>query len=398
MTVPPSFDPQENRPRPQRKRPGSSATNPEVPQRKSVYGEDSSLPPAFAPKKRPTAQPTQSQPLASPDTQPRNPLRQLKPESGAAKTRPLRQKRKWPVLLAIVIAILVAWPTFLMWNANNSMHRVDAGTTKTSPGGTTYLFAGSDSREGWEGEETVDTTERSDSAILIHKAKNGQASMVSIPRDSYVNIPGVGWSKFNAAFAVGGPKLMVATVEELTGVEVDHYVQVGMGGVGEIVDSLGGVELCWDSDVDDPKSGMEWTAGCHVADGEETLAFARMRYQDPRGDHGRAERQRQVLGSVTREALSPGILLNPLKQYDLSSNGAAALTVDENTNIRDVARMVFAMKKASATEMTGPAPIAEASAMNEAGSVVLLDDEALPDFFDRMDQGELSEEDFDSAP
>lgn len=93
-------------------------------------------------------------------------------------------------------------------------------------------------------------------------------------------------------------KVMVETVEELTNTKIDHYTQIGMSGVENLVNSVGGVNLCLDYDVNDPKSELVWKAGCHDVDGRTALAFARMRYSDPLGDFGRAARQRQVISKL----------------------------------------------------------------------------------------------------
>ena len=180
----------------------------------------------------------------------------------------------------------------------------------------------------------------------------------------------------------------------VTGLHVDHYVQIGMVGVTDTIDALGSVELCWDADVSDEFSGMQWTAGCHRANGEEALAFSRMRYSDPTGDVGRQQRQRQVMNAVVSEALSPAVLINPVKQYRLSEAAANALTVGQDTNIFNVAGLMLAMRKATADGLVGMPPISSVNAMNEAGAVMLWDEAAVPTFFERMKNGTLTQEDF----
>ena len=147
--------------------------------------------------------------------------------------------------------------------------------------GTTYLLAGSDSRADGAVQDGFNESERADSIMLVNVAPNGQKVALSIPRDTYAEIPGVGWDKINASYAYGGPELLVETVEKLTGLTVDHFVQIGMGAVPDMVDAVGGVELCYDNDADDQYSGLKWTAGCHTVDGTTALQFSRMRYQDP---------------------------------------------------------------------------------------------------------------------
>src|SRR5690606_431197 len=108
-----------------------------------------------------------------------------------------------------------------------------------------YLIVGSDSRDGWKADGTEGA--RTDTIVVLHQPVAGAPALISIPRDSYVSIPGHDDNKINAAFAYGGPALLVETVELLTGLTIDHYVEVGFTGVSSVVDALGGVELCYDA-------------------------------------------------------------------------------------------------------------------------------------------------------
>ena len=136
-------------------------------------------------------------------------------------------------------------------------------------------------------------------------------ALISLPRDTFAEIPGKGASKLNAAYSWGGAPLLVQTVEHADRADVDHYIEIGFGGVERIVDAVGGVELCLDYDVNDARSELVWTAGCRPADGHTALAFSRMRYSDPQGDIGRAERQRQVIGAVSQKAADKSLLFSP---------------------------------------------------------------------------------------
>lgn len=360
-------------------------------------------PPSFAPVRRQSA-PSQQTPSAPTPAPTRNYGAGATAAGPAALERapiakPKKRRRKGSArrrvmaTLSIILVALIAWPIWLVWHTNSALNRVDATSAMAGTPGTTYIFAGSDSREGWNPADPTEG-ERSDSTIMVHRAPNGQASMVSLPRDSYLEIPGYGFNKLNAAFALGGPELLIETVELNTGIKVDHYVQIGMVGVTDIVDALGGVELCWDSDVSDDLSGMYWTAGCHVADGKEALAFSRMRYEDPYGDVGRQMRQRQVMNAVVTEALKPSVLLNPIKQLELSNAAADTLTVGKNTTVWDVAQLMLAMRKATSAGLVGTPPISDPNAYNEVGSVMLWDEGATDVFFQRMLDGTLSEADF----
>ncbi len=122
----------------------------------------------------------------------------------------------------------------------------------------------------------------------------GKPALISIPRDSYLEIPGEGRNKVNAAFAIGGPALLVATLEDATGLRIDGYVEIGFGGFASVVDSLGGVEMCLPKALADEKAHIDLPAGCQTLDGANALGYVRARYSDPRGDLGRAERQTTV--------------------------------------------------------------------------------------------------------
>nr|WP_127573545.1 LCP family protein [Georgenia faecalis] len=297
-------------------------------------------------------------------------------------------------VVVVLLVLLLAWPIGLLVWANGKIQHVEALTGGAGTPGTTYLLAGSDSRadgtipDGTEGE-------RADTIMLLHVAPTGQTSLISLPRDTYAEIPGHGGDKLNAAYSLGGPELLVRTVEDLTGLGVDHYVEIGMGGVEQVVDAVGGVELCLDYDVDDPRSQLVWSAGCHEADGATALAFARMRYADPEGDIGRAARQRQVVSAVVAKVAQPGTLLNPLRQVRLIDAGTAALVVDPDTGIVDLGRMALAFRAATGEGgLLGAPPIAMFDYRpGGVGSTVLLDPDRAPGFFERLREGTLTPED-----
>lgn len=306
--------------------------------------------------------------------------------------RPRRARGRRIVLL--LLALLLAWPVGLGFWANSTLTRIEALSGAPNTPGDTYLLVGSDSRADGQ---IADGTEgqRADTIILLNRAPNGQTVMVSLPRDTLVQIPGSNQNKLNSAYSTGGPRLLVQTVEELTGLTVDRYMEIGMGGVVNVVDAVGGVELCLDYTVNDEKSELVWEEpGCHVVDGHTALAFARMRYSDPRGDIGRAERQRQVIGAIVRSAATPSTLVNPMRQVSLASAGLGSLAVDENANILNLASLGLAFRAANGEGgLTGAPPIGDANFNANGSSVVLLADSA-PDFFARLASGDLTEADF----
>lgn len=307
------------------------------------------------------------------------------PSSAPARRR--RRRTGWLRGLAALLVVLIAVVAFLYRSVDQRMHRIDVLSGAPGTPGTTYLIVGSDSRDGWDDDGTEGA--RTDTIMVLHHPASGPAALISIPRDSYVEIPGRSANKINAAFAYGGAPLLIQTVEQLTGLTIDHYVEVGFGGVSGVVDALGGVELCYDRDVNDPYSGMVWTAGCHLTAGWDALAFSRMRYEDPLGDIGRVQRQQQVVSAVANGVLDPGTLFNPSKALRVANAGADSLTVSEGTHAFDIARMALAFREARGEGgITGTPPIASIDhRVNGVGSTVLLDPEKSPTFWRQIGDG-----------
>src|SRR5690606_29363971 len=130
--------------------------------------------------------------------------------------------------------------------------------------------------------------------------------LMSIPRDSRVEIPGRGTNKINAAFAWGGAELLVDTIELNTGITVDHYVEIGFGGLVKMVDAVGGIEICPRKAMKDPQANLDIKKGCQEADGKTALGYARSRKTyTALGDVDRARAQREVVSAIGAEALSP---------------------------------------------------------------------------------------------
>jgi LCP family protein required for cell wall assembly len=395
---PPSFAPEGGRSRP---RPADAP--PVVVGRPGRPAPPAGRPPALAPRGAQAAPPppppargvrVPSRPSAQRPTTQRPPV--------ARPARPRRRRRAVAVVLLAVLAAVIAWPLGLLLWANGRIQHVPAlsGTPDTTPG-TTYLLAGSDVR-GDEGGIPTDGTEgaRTDTVMILHVPPSGPAALISLPRDTYTEIPGHGPAKLNAAYAWGGPTLLVQTVEGLTGLHVDHYAEVTLGGVARVVDAVGGVELCMDPEVNkvtfpvaDPDSGMVWDApGCRMQSGPEALAFARMRKADHEGDIGRGKRQQQLIASVARSVADPSLLWQPTRQVSLLRTGLGAFTVSEGTNILDLGRLALAFRAATGPGgVRGTPPIASLDYRpgGDVGSTVLLDPEATPAFWQAIVEGTL---------
>lgn len=208
------------------------------------------------------------------------------------------------------------------------------------------LLAGSDSRAGLTARQlqrahtTYDGGGGSDTLMLAHVSPaRDKVQVVSIPRDTYVEVPGHGRSKINAAYDLGGPGLLVQTVEQLTGLQVDHYVGVGFVGFQDIVDELGGVDVCLTEPAADHDAGLYLAAGRHHVDGETALAFARARKTVPGGDLGRIGRQQQLLGAVVRKLTSAGTLTDPSRLNDVLNTATRSLTVDRDLSLAHLVQL-----------------------------------------------------------
>ncbi len=315
--------------------------------------------------------------------------------SGAAgaPAAPRRRHRVRAVVVALVVLLVVAlaWPVGLAIWANGLIQHTDALSGAPATPGTTYLLVGSDARGGGGIPEDGAEGVRTDTILLLHKPASGPTALISLPRDTYVEIDGHGPAKLNAAYAYGGAPLLVHTVEQLTGLTVDTYAEIGLGGVARVVDAVGGVELCYDRDVNDPESQMVWTAGCHDVDGAAALPFVRMRKADPEGDIGRAARQRQLIQAVMGTVNPTSLVWHPSRQVSLIRAGTGALTVDEDANIVDLAKLALAFRAANgAGGVTGTPPIANLDYRpGDIGSTVLLDPAASPGFWASIRDGEL---------
>lgn len=304
------------------------------------------------------------------------------------------------VVALVLVAVLgyLVFEFYTPFHAWSSVERVESTPTGDRPSGasgSTYLLVGSDSREGLTAQERKrlgtgsDAGRRTDSIILVHvPSGSGKSVLMSIPRDSFLPIPGHGENKVNAAYAIGGPTLLVATLEQATGLPIDGYVEIGLGGFANLVDSLGGVDICVPFDMNDPKAHINLKKGCQNLDGAKALGFVRARYSDPRGDIGRAARQRQFLAAIMKKTATPSTVLVPTRWWSTSHAAVSGLTVGEDTSLLDAARVVLAMRAASKNDaLSLVVPIANSNATTSAGSSVLWDTTRAAELFTALREG-----------
>jgi len=316
-----------------------------------------------------------------------------------AEPRPRRKRHPFRIIALSLVALLIAvlaWPISVLRQANAEIQHVSALSGRHNTPGTTFLLAGTDARnpdDEFGVDDGITGGSRTDSILLLHQPRSGPTALISLPRDTFVQIPGVGPQKLNAAYAFGGPELLVQTVEDLTGLTIDHYVEISMGGLGSIVNVLGGVQLCLGYDVNDENSGLVWQQGCWIADGFTAIAFARMRYSDPLGDIGRADRQRQLINAIVTAATNPAMLrqVNWVRNAIIPT-GLAALTFDDTSNIITLLRLGLAFRAATGPDgVKGTPPISDLDYRpGNIGSTVLLDPDLAPQFWQDLKNGDLA--------
>lgn len=292
------------------------------------------------------------------------------------------------------IIFLVATPLIAWFR----IERVDAtpADRAASSSGSTYLLVGNDGRGDLTAEEQrrlgtgSSQGQRTDSIILVHvPSGDGPRALISIPRDSYLEIPGQGSNKVNAAFAIGGPELLVQTLEQRTGLRIDGYAEIGFAGFAGVVDSLGGVDICVPFDMDDPKAHINLKEGCQRLDGPTALGYVRARYSDPRGDLGRAERQRQFLGAIMDRAATPATVFIPWRWWGFTQSASGGMAIGDNTSVIDMVQILLTMRGVSGgSTLSLQVPVANMNAQTSAGSSVLWDDAAADRLFAQIREGE----------
>ncbi len=305
-------------------------------------------------------------------------------------------------MLGAILGLLLLVVIGIAGYVDQSLQRVDAladyeGRIADTPG-TNWLIVGSDSRAGLTadqaarlatGDEAAAGGQRTDTIMLMHipaLTSGGEPTLVSLPRDSSVPVPGQGRLKLNTTFALGGPTLLVQTVETVTGVHVDHYAEIGFGGFARLVDDVGGVQLCPTEAISDPLAGLDIPAGCQVLDGPQALGYVRTR-NTPRADLDRVVRQREFLGALIARASSPAVLLNPLRSGALAVDAPDTVTVDNGGHVWNLARLGWAMRSLSGGDaLTTTVPIAGFGTMSDGSSGVLWDRERAGQLFDALAQ------------
>ncbi|PZF79697.1 transcriptional regulator [Jiangella anatolica] len=292
---------------------------------------------------------------APPAAPPARPRREAEPPGRPKKKRSgFVRFLRWFLSFWLIVLIALGVLVWYVWGRIEKVDAIPSDHGSAVSEGRVFLLVGSDSREDLSAEEQSElgtgSTEgqRTDTIMLLSVPGGGaRNALISIPRDSVVDIPGHGENRINAAFAFGGAPLLVETIEAATGVAIDDYVQIGFGGFAGIVDALGGVEICLDAPVQDEQAHIDLPAGCQTLQGPDALGYARARHFDPTSDIGRVQRQRELISAIADKALSPGTLVNPIGLTRTALAGGDALVLDEDTGPMDMFAFVRAIGSVS---------------------------------------------------
>lgn len=279
-------------------------------------------------------------------------------------------KPRWGVRIAAGLSVVVlgsgALGHAVMTGLDTGIQRVDPfKDMKNRPQaghGVNFLLVGTDGREKITKDEKREyrlggaPCHCTDTVMLVHlSADRSRASVVSLPRDSYVELPahldeaggkqhGSHPVKLNAAYAEGGPNLTVRTVENMTRVKIDHYLEVDFTSFMKTVDAMGGVDICTAKTMHDPNTGLDLLPGTHRLSGGQALQYVRSRHVDGASDLGRMQRQQRFIAALIRQATRGGVLLNPVKFKEVSSTLLGSVRADKGFGSEQMLALGQAMR------------------------------------------------------
>jgi LCP family protein required for cell wall assembly len=271
--------------------------------------------------------------------------------------KPTAKRRKallvaaWSAAGIVVLGGTGAGVLYFKLNGNLTSVDIDQALGADRPekadnGSENILVLGSDTRSGGNkklGGGTDDGTARSDTAMIVHVYQgHKKASVVSIPRDTLIDRPdctdtdggehpAAADVMFNSAYSTGGAACAVKTVESISGLRMDHYLEVDFSGFQHLIDDLGGVRVTTTEDIKDPDSHLDLTAGTHRLDGEQALGLVRTRHGVGDGsDLGRIQLQQAFVKALVHQVKDIGLLGNPKKLYDIADTATKTVTTDSD--------------------------------------------------------------------
>ncbi|MEV8317556.1 LCP family protein [Streptomyces sp. NPDC059900] len=296
---------------------------------------------------------------------------------GGRRRKPREKRSKVLVVTAWTAAsVVVLGGTglgFVWFKLNGNIKGVDInqalGTDRPENidnGSQDILVLGSDSRSGDNAKYGKDEgAARSDTAMIVHVNKGHKtASVVSIPRDTLISRPecetdegesdpGGQRQMFNTAYEVGGPACAVKTVEKMSGIRMDHYLEVDFTGFKKLINTLGGVEITTKKAINDKDSHLNLKAGTHQLTGEQALGLVRTRHGVGDGsDLGRIQLQQAFIKALINQVKDVGVFSNPKKLYDLANDATSAITTDSDLNdVKSLAGFAGGLKGIGAGDM-----------------------------------------------
>jgi LCP family protein required for cell wall assembly len=334
-------------------------------------------------------------------------LEAITAEDHVPRTNGLRRIASW-VSIVIVVSSLAGWGLSNRFVGEKKTVNVFGGLSASdrpkviNTDGMTILAIATDDRSGLtrKQENALHVghgnygAARTDTIMLIRIAPGGGgATAVSMPRDSWISIPaytGVDGKqhkatqdRINTLLERGGPQLMIKTLEQLSGLRIDHFVSVNFAGFLNMVDAVGGVPMCIPKALKDESAGLDLTAGNHTLTGRQALAYVRARHID--SDFGRMQRQQRFLSSMIQRVMSAGTLLNPLKLNGFIDASMSSITTDETLDrdaILNLALRFRSLKLSKIRFLT--VPISDGNARINGNSVVLWNDHEAHKLFVRM--------------
>jgi LCP family protein required for cell wall assembly len=311
--------------------------------------------------------------------------------SGASGQPPRRaKKRRWPLRLGIgllVLVVIVAGAAALYaFSINRSVSQNIKHADNLPPDQPTaagqsprpkknsgddsinVVLMGSDSRDA----TNMRDNGRSDTLMILHLDSDRKgAYIISFPRDMYVNIPGKGKNKINAAYSFGGPQLSVATLEQLTGARMDHVAQVNFGGFIDLTNTLGGVTVTNTHAF--TSHGHTYPKGKITLKGEQALWFVRERHKLPNGDLDRSANQRKVVQAILTKGLSGSTISNPLKFNSFVSGIAQDVTVDNSLSTSEIRKIALSLRLSPSDIKQIQAPLTGFQTISGIGDVDVVD-------------------------
>jgi len=327
-----------------------------------------------------------------------------------------RKRRTWRTFVAALIALVMVpvvitggVALYLEHRLTGQINRIDdvftglssrpAKPTGAAASGVNVLLLGTDRRSDapTTGEDATAPTwlpgaQRSDAIMILHIDSDRRgASVVSIPRDSWVPIPGHGMGKINAAFSYGGPSLAVRTVEQLTDVRIDHLAVVDWDGFRRLTDALGGVTLDIPETVHDSYRDITWTAGRQRLDGDQALDYVGQRAGLPGGDLDRIHRQQYFLRTLLDDTLTQELVRSPKKAYRILDVLTRNLSIDSEWSVSGMRSLLLSLRHLRSADIEYLTVPLTGTGMEGSQSVVHLDARRGQQMWDALDDDEVSD-------